>query len=136
MPLTFRDVAARLRLPPGATPHDRLAIDAGAFYMARQMAAWTAERPMQERWRLGLASYNAGLANILAAQRRCHGAAWWRHIEPCLSDVTGRHARETRGYVERVPRHWRRFGGCEPLAAPRALQEEWECRRNRNGNGA
>ena len=47
---------------------------------------------------LGAASYNAGLANILAAQRRCGSAVVWRDIAPCLVDITGAGAHETLGY--------------------------------------
>ena len=138
MPATWAETSRRLSLPPGSTPHGRLAIDAGAYYMARAMAAWTAERPMTERWRLGLASYNAGLGHILKAQRGCAGARDWREISPCLPAVTGRHAAETTGYVARIPEHWRRFalrrdgfgrqvGGCSPRAAPPELRTEWRC---------
>jgi len=128
MPATWREVRAKLGLPPGATPHARIAIEAGAYYMVRQMGAWTARRSATERWRLGLASYNAGLGNILAAQGACGGALGWREIAPCLSAITGRHAAETLGYVRLVPGHWRqRFGGCGYFAAPPELAGEWQC---------
>lgn len=100
MPGTWDDVVRQLDLPRGADPHAaRLAIDAGAYYMAKLRRAWTAERPQIERHRLAQASYNAGLGNIVKAQRVCGGARGWPQISPCLSQVTGRHARETQGYV-------------------------------------
>ncbi len=88
--------------------HDAdLAIEAGAFYMAKLRRAWRAERPQAERHRLAQASYNAGLGNIVAAQRRCHDARLWDAIAPCLKEVTGaRNAHETTTYVERIQR-WR-----------------------------
>lgn len=83
-----------------------LAIEAGAFYMARLSQGWSAPRPAIERHWLAVASYNAGFGNILRAQRRCDGARDWRDIAPCLVLVTGRHSRETLTYVERVERWW------------------------------
>jgi hypothetical protein len=127
MPATWAETRARLNLPPGASPHDRIAFEAWAFYMAKMMAVWSSPRPAHERWRLGLASYNAGAGNIIAAQRACAGARDWRAIELCLPMVTGRHAAETRTYVPRIERWGREMGACAPFAAPRELQEEWGC---------
>lgn len=127
MPATWREVAGRLRLPPGSTPHDAIAIEAGAYYQARQMAGWTAERPDYERWRLGLAGYNAGTGNILRAQRACAGAALWGEIKTCLPQVTGRNASETMTYVVRIERWWQELGACIPFMAPPMLQQEWAC---------
>lgn len=106
MPGTWVEVSGQLGYvnvsPVTPTP----AINAAAFYMFRQQAAWSAPRPQIERHYLALASYNAGLGNILAAQRACGNAPVWREIEPCLPQVTGRHAAETQGYV-RLIRRWR-----------------------------
>lgn len=124
---TWSDARDRLNLPPGSTPHDRLAIDAGAWYQASRMRVWSAPRPQLERWRLGLASYNAGAGHIIEAQRLCGGARDWSEIEICLPAVTGHHSIETRGYVRRIERHWRDLGACDPLAAPRDVQEAIGC---------
>jgi soluble lytic murein transglycosylase-like protein len=104
MPETWREVHTELDLPPGSTPHQTIAIEAGAHYQARMMAIWVWDRPLRERWRLGLASYNAGAGNILAAQRACDGALLWSQIETCLPQITGHHSRETRTYVRRIER--------------------------------
>ncbi|MBR0650361.1 transglycosylase SLT domain-containing protein [Roseomonas terrae] len=107
MPGTWRDVVRELRLPPGVSPHQDIAIDAGAYFMAKMRRAWSSPRPSSERHRLAQASYNAGLGNILRAQSRCGGARDWADIVPCLPLVTGtRNAAETRGYVEAIAR-WR-----------------------------
>lgn len=127
MPATWRDVSARIDLPPGSTPHDRIAIEAGAWYQADRMRAWISPRPQIERWRLGLASYNAGMGHILSAQRRCGMARDWADIETCLPDVTGHHSIETRGYVRSIERHWRALGACDPIAAPQSVQEAIGC---------
>lgn len=106
MPGTWREVAPALgygALPPTAACP---AAQAGAYYMARLQRFWSSPRPHMERHRLAQASYNAGAGNILAAQRRCGGARDWREIRACLPAVTGRHARETLDYVDRIAR-WR-----------------------------
>ena len=75
--------------------------------MARLRRAWSAPRPEDERHRLAQASYNAGLGNVLRAQRLCGTASIWVEISACLPRVTGaRNARETTTYVQRIAR-WR-----------------------------
>lgn len=116
MPGTSREVAAALKAG-AASPHDvAFAIEAGAFYMARMRKAWHAERPEAERRRLAQASYNAGLGNILKAQRACKAATGdpclaWEEVGAHLPSVTGRHAKETLGYVQRIERIHARLAG-------------------------
>jgi len=108
LPGTFRDVQRALRLPPDASPHHDIAIAAGAYYMASLRRQWSAPRPVDDRFNLGLASYNAGLGNVLGAQRACGGAALYDDIMACLPQVTGAHARETLGYAPAIWK-WRRI---------------------------
>lgn len=106
MPGTWKDIAPALGyggLPPTAAGP---AIEAGAYYMARLHGVWKSDRPQLERHRLAEASYNAGAGHIVKAQKLCDGARNWADIAPCLSQVTGRHAAETLGYVERIEK-WR-----------------------------
>lgn len=103
MPGTWREEAGRLGFghlsPHTAEP----SILAGAAYMARLRTQWRSERPESDRRELAQASYNAGLGNILAAQRRCNGARHWAEIQGCLPQVTGeRNAHETRTYTQRI----------------------------------
>jgi soluble lytic murein transglycosylase-like protein len=108
MPGTWRDAVRALGLGI-ASPHDDVAIEAGAWYMAKQRAFWRGRPPRGalERHELGLASYNAGAGNIVKAQARCAGARLWAGVAPCLPAVTGgAHARETTGYVELIMRRW------------------------------
>ena len=106
MPGTWDQVSEQLRFPSGASAFaPKLSIEAAAFYMGRLRAQWSAPRPEQDRHSLALASYNGGLGNILVAQTLCGGANLYPRIITCLPDVTGRHSRETIGYVEA-------FGGC------------------------
>jgi len=118
MPATWREARNRLGLPVQYTPHDDIAVEAGAWYMSRQMAIWRAPRPPVRRWELALASYNAGAGNIIRAQAECAGARDWDAILPCLPDVTGHHARETTQYVIRIRHHWQAMAGDDPLALP------------------
>lgn len=109
MPGTWADMARRLDMPAGVTPHDaRYAIEAGAVYDADLRRQWSRNRPAQEAHRLALASYNAGAGNILKAQKVCGGAVLWSAIAPCLPVITGDHARETQGYIQRIE-HWRQL---------------------------
>jgi len=100
----------QLGIPAGVPPnHARWAIDAGAFYMARLRAQWSAPRPdMPDRHALAAASYNAGLGNILAAQSACGDPAGYEAIMTCLPCVTGQNSAETIEYWRRIVR-WRRM---------------------------
>ncbi len=106
MPATWREIAGELDLR--ASPHDDIAIDAGAYYMAKLRRTWRRDRAPRERQELAQASYNAGVGNILTAQRYCGGARLWPAVRECLPRVTGaRNAGETTAYVENIERWWR-----------------------------
>jgi soluble lytic murein transglycosylase-like protein len=109
MPQTWTNVARQLTFAPDASRFDaELAIAAGAYYQARLRHAWSREgRSGLDRNDLGAASYNAGLGNVIAAQRRCADAVLWAAIAPCLPAVTGAHAQETNTYVANIRRWWR-----------------------------
>lgn len=107
MPGTWKEAVRNMGLSPAASPHDDIAIAAGAWYMAKQRAAWKAKRSTLQKHDLALASYNAGLGNILKAQARCGNARLWPAVAVCLPAVTGaRNARETTGYVDRIKNRW------------------------------
>ena len=85
----------------------KASIICGGFYMRYQYGQWWRDRTVNQRWRLALAGYNAGLGSILRAQARCSDALRWYRIEPCLIHITGRdNAAETRLYVRRVEQIW------------------------------
>lgn len=109
MPDTWKDIVSRLGgIPKGATPFDpEHAIRGGAWYMAQMILQWKSKRSDEDRRRLAQASYNAGLGNILAAQKRAKGATDYASIIAQLHHVTGEdNAAETRGYVERIERYY------------------------------
>lgn len=127
MPATWIEAQERLGFQAEFTPHDDIAIEAGAWYQARVMAIWSRrERPALEIWRLGLASYNAGAGNLIRAQTACDGVRDWREIELCLPMITGHHAAETRSYVPRIEGHWRAMAGGDPRAAPAEIRRPRE----------
>jgi len=61
---------------------------------------------MQDRINFMFASFNAGKGNILKAQRVAKKKGLnrnlWRSIEQTLPNVTGRHSKETIGYVTKI----------------------------------
>jgi len=107
MPRTWTAITQELGWE-GVSPHDaKYAIEAGAYYMAQLRKGWKSKRSEIERHRLAQASYNAGFGNIAKAQARCGGAPLWDDVKVCLHLVTGRHHKETIGYVDRIARWWR-----------------------------
>lgn len=107
MPATWAQVTRELGWS-GISPRDaKYAVQAGAYYMAKLKRAWKSPRPDMDRHQLAQASYNAGMGHLVSAQRLCGGRALYREIIICLPQVTGRHAVETRTYVERIAR-WRK----------------------------
>jgi len=82
---------------------------AAGWYMRRMLIIWTSRRSDHQRLQLAQASYNAGAGHIIAAQEACRGALTWPHIRRCLPQITGRHARETIGYVRQIARWYEDF---------------------------
>lgn len=109
MPYTWREVCARLTLCHKSPYNPSASIEAAAYYQARQERAWTSPRPRWDRKALGLSGYNAGLGNILKAQKKCGGALRYRRIVACLPAITGHHSKETIQYVKRIDYYRRRL---------------------------
>lgn len=104
MPGTWQDAVRSLGVRDVFSPADNAW--AAGWYMRKRVNAWhTRPRTAHQRLELGQAAYNAGLGNILAAQRHCNNALTWREIRECLPDITGHHSAETIGYVESI-RRW------------------------------
>jgi membrane-bound lytic murein transglycosylase F len=95
MPRTWDEMSKRIGI--SASPYNAKAnILVAAYYMGRLDGQWTEPRPELERLQLAQASYNAGLGNILAAQKKCNNARLWKDIHPCLG------FQETINYVKRI----------------------------------
>jgi len=101
MPYTWADMSKRLGFK--ASAYDpKFAIEAGAYYMLTLRRSWKSKRPQIERQKLAQASYNAGLGNIIKAQKKCCMARMYEPIIKCLPEVTGHHSKETITYVKRI----------------------------------
>ncbi len=86
--------------------NSRMSVKCAGWYMRKLGAFWSSPRSHIERWRLQLASYNAGPGNIHSAQKKSGNRSLWSEIAPFLIDVTGRHSLETIGYVTSSERYF------------------------------
>jgi len=113
MPRTWDEVSGQLgfgRVSPHSVRHS---IMAAAYYMRKLRNGWSAPRPEMDRMDLARASYNAGMGNLLKAQRAAGGANRYAAIIEALPLVTGHHAEETITYNRRIHR-WHRELACFP----------------------
>lgn len=107
MPDTWEEMKQQLNLPNNATPYDyHPAITACCHYMQQLNTKWTAPRPEADRYCLALASYNAGMGNILKAQKAAGNANDYATIIKHLHKITGHHAKETNDYTRRIFKIW------------------------------
>ena len=80
---------------------------AAALYMHRLYREWRAPRSPADRYRLALASYNAGLGNVLKAQKLSGNKTSYPDIIGHLSKVTGpENSLETTEYVAYIMDVW------------------------------
>ena len=109
MPGTWREISRQLGYDQVTRFMAGPAIQAGAYYMARLRSMWSAPRPEADRYSLALASYNAGLGNVLQAQKLAGGVSGYAAIIKRLPRVTGDAAGETITYVTRIWGYWTRM---------------------------
>jgi hypothetical protein len=106
-------MTAGAMIDAGMSPDHRVLVKenimGGAFILRRCIKMWWVRETREQRLKLGQACYNAGGGRILTAQVKCGGKLLWEEIEPCLHLVTGRHAKETRGYVKIIPTWYNRL---------------------------
>ena len=106
MPATSKEIRRRHPLIAAALTKARWNIAAGVWYNRQNFTVWNASRPFEDKLKFMFGSYNAGRGSVLRAQRLALSAGLdgtlWSSIEARLSAVTGRHSRETRGYVRRI----------------------------------
>ena len=82
-------------------------IKGAALYLNLKIKTWMARnRKHQCVYELGWASYNAGTGTIVKAQVLSGNKKCWSKISPYLFQVSGVHAVETIGYVNRIWRIW------------------------------
>jgi membrane-bound lytic murein transglycosylase F len=78
---------------------------AQVYYMNKLFKVWDLGRVEIERFKLALASYNAGTGNILQAQKVSGDKKFWNEIKLSLSSVTGENSKETIGYVDNIVKY-------------------------------
>lgn len=108
MPATWREWAPKagysLDLDQRFSPE--ASIFTGACYMAYLLKQWTSPRPDIDRICLALACYNAGIGNVLQAQKAAKGALGYRDIVSALPSITGVKAAETLHYARKILGYW------------------------------
>ncbi len=106
MPGTAGDVGRKIGASPDAFWLPEVSIRAAGYYLGTLHRSWKSERPPLDRFKLSAASYNAGMGNLLKAQSHCNNARLYDDVIPCLPRVTGRHSKETIGYVKNIVYRW------------------------------
>jgi len=113
MPRTFEEIQKR---NPGFLKinEPRWNIAAGIYYDQSMYSKWKAERPINDRLNFMFASYNAGFATIVRAQKKCKknglNENLWMNIESVAPHVSRWRYKETLGYVDKINilmSHWR-----------------------------
>mgnify|MGYP001105881212 CR=1 FL=1 len=105
MPNTWAQMQRELGFPRDSSAYTAaLNIQAHAYYMRQLRSQFKKHRPEYDRHSLALASYNAGLGNVLKAQRACGNSLLYAPMASCLHKITGHHSKETLSYVDRI---WR-----------------------------
>lgn len=106
MPETWAEWSKRAGYQ-SATPFDvEPAVNVGACYMAHLLKSWHSKREAIDRYCLAAASYNAGLGNLLKAQKAADMAVEYALIIGSLNAVTGTKSLETITYVRRILSTW------------------------------
>lgn len=100
MPETWRDMERELGFR-GSAFNASLNIQAQAYYMSKLRGQFKAPRPEWDKHSLALASYNAGLGNVLKAQSY-ENTLYYIPMQRNLHRVTGHHSLETTNYVRRI----------------------------------
>ncbi len=106
MPKTFKEIQRKNPSIKGTRVQPRWNIAAGIYYDRMIWNMWKAKRSFQDRANFMFGSFNAGKGNILKAQRlatkRALNPNLWKSVEQVLPQVTGRHSKETIGYVKKI----------------------------------
>jgi membrane-bound lytic murein transglycosylase F len=102
LPSTWNFISKKLNKTNISPFNTEYSIMYGSYYMKYLRDNWKFKRPEIDRYRLSLASYNAGLGNILKSQKLCDEKLLYTEIIKCLPDITGRHHKETLHYVHNI----------------------------------
>lgn len=103
MPATWEQMKRELGYPSDASAYaPSYNIQAQAYYMMQLRNQFRRPRPEKDRHSLALASYNAGLGNVLKAQKLGGNSLLYSPMANSLHLVTGKHHVETTTYVNRI----------------------------------
>jgi membrane-bound lytic murein transglycosylase F len=106
MPKTFEEIKYKNPSIKGNSHQAKWNIAAGIYYDRTIWKLWKAKRPFADKIAFMFGSYNAGKGNILKAQKLANKVGFdpnkWTSIEQTLDKVTGKHSRETIGYVNKI----------------------------------
>ena len=123
MPRTYAEIR-RQSINIGEDPKNpRDNIIAGSYYLRRMHRIWNDERRTEDdRLRIALASFNAGVGNLLKAQKRAVAkgkiGVSFDELATELPLVTGSHAAGTVQYSNKIVRNYREAQATE---APREV---------------
>ena len=106
MPRTFEEIQQKNKFIEGSATEPKWNIAAGIWYNKQQFDFWKKDRSLLERLKFMYGSYNAGRGNLLKAQRQAITLGLnpraWEAMYEALPKVTGKHSKETLGYVEKI----------------------------------
>jgi len=106
MPKTFDEIKYKNPSIKGSSLQPKWNIAAGIYYDRSIWKIWKAERPFTDKLGFMFGSYNAGKGNIIKAQKIAEKTGMnpnhWSSIEKTLPEITGRHSKETIGYVNKI----------------------------------
>ena len=85
-------------------------IQASVYYLKWLWEQFKSPRPIEDRWGLVLSSYNAGLGNVLKAQKVGGGSLLYQPMRESLVFVAGKdNSKQTRDYVDNIWIHIRKL---------------------------
>lgn len=106
MPDTFQWLQSMVDVYDIKDPKDNIKV--GIFYNKRLYDEWSSPRPFEHRMAFTFASYNAGLGNILKAQKACQhngvepNCNLWTSVEKFGGVVPSWKHTETIEYIDRI----------------------------------
>jgi membrane-bound lytic murein transglycosylase F len=108
MPATWSERLSKCNLDRNTSRLDAEAsIKMAASYMADLLNSWNSDRPAIDKYCLALASYNAGVGNLLKAQKLMSGAVSYKTIIKALPIITGQaNGKQTSGYVIKILQYY------------------------------
>lgn len=115
MPGTFKEQCAKLKIANGDPFDPELSIQVGIFYNSYLFKQQRAFRPFEDRMCFTFASYNAGLGNILKAQKFC--IKYYKQKDPNLQKsivdiahfIDSWKSEETITYISRILNNYKKM---------------------------